>query len=362
MNQNVNQQVSQAVKKSMYQISINYPTSASNSSRWGYSCAPHPILTQLLENKRESYESLLKQFLEASQLYANIPIQADPDDPTRPCLKNPWLPGLDSFALYSMIGICKPKRYIEVGSGYSTKFARQAIKDYKLDTKLISIDPQPRAEIDALCDVVIRQPVEMVDLETFDSLEANDILFIDNSHRSFLNSDVTITFLDIIPRLNQGVLVEIHDIFLPFDYPPHWVERYYNEQYLLAAYLLAEGTRFEIVLPNAFISKDSSLQKMMKPLFSTLNGVSSGGGSFWIRTGSSQFGNNPVQLVEVNRRLKKQIENKKTKLDKFQVRIDRLNQLLEEKSAEIQSMKSSKFWKIRSLWFKLKRSLGMNIE
>lgn len=355
--QNANLQTSPSAKKHMYQISINYPTSALNAPRWGYSCSPHPLLTHLLESKRESYETLLKQFVESSERYAQIPIQADPSNIAKPNLKNPWLPGLDSFVLYSMIALHKPKRYIEVGSGYSTKFARQAISDYQLDTQLISIDPQPRAEIDALCDRVIRQPVELVDVEFFDSLEANDILFIDNSHRSFLNSDVTVTFIDIIPRLRKGVFVEIHDIFLPFDYPPHWVERYYNEQYLLAAYLLAEGSRFEIILPNAFISKDKALQNILKPLFSSLDKTSSGGGSFWLRIGSSQFGNNPSQVIKVDSRLKRQLERKRVKLQKLQAKIDQLDQLLADKDAQIEAMKSSKFWKLRNFWFALKQSL-----
>jgi len=97
-----------------------------------------------------------------------------------------------------------------------------------------------------------------------------------------MNSDVTVTFLDIIPRLKPGVLVEIHDIFLPYDYPPHWKNRYYSEQYLLAVSLLAKGNQYDILLPNAFISKKPILN-ILNPIFSGVKGINRGGGSFWLK-------------------------------------------------------------------------------
>ena len=66
-----------------------------------------------------------------------------------------------------------------------------------------------------------------------------------------MNSDVAVFFLDILPNLAPGVVVHIHDVFLPDDYPPQWIERYYSEQYLLACYLLAESTKFDVILPNS---------------------------------------------------------------------------------------------------------------
>jgi hypothetical protein len=150
---------------------------------------------------------------------------------------------------------------------------------------VISIDPQPRVEIDDLCDEIYRKPVENIDLDTFDRLGPGDILYIDNSHRVFMNSDATAIFLDVIPRLKPGVLVEIHDIYLPYDYPVDWTNRYYSEQYLLAAYLLAKGKRFEILLPNMFISRDGELSKILAPLWNeaSMKDVETHGGSFWVQ-------------------------------------------------------------------------------
>ena len=93
--------------------------------------------------------------------------------------------------------------------------------------------------MDAVCDTVIRQPLETLDTAgIIENLQAGDILFVDGSHRCFTNSDVTVVFLEILPRLQPGVLVHFHDILLPYDYPPAWSRRYYSEQYLLACWLL----------------------------------------------------------------------------------------------------------------------------
>ncbi|MCH2207060.1 MAG: class I SAM-dependent methyltransferase [Lentisphaerales bacterium] len=271
------------MSQSQFTININYPTSANNSPRWGYDSPPHPILKEIISKYENRYKSALKYLTRSKRKYRQINIQAAPDKSEAPHLSNPWLPGLDSLALYSFIKKYKPIRYLEVGSGSSTKFARKSIDDHHLNTIITSIDPQPRSEIDIICDKVIRQAVESVDLKIFDQLEKNDILFIDNSHRSFMNSDVTVTFLDIIPRLKPGVIVQIHDIFLPYDYPPSWDKRYYNEQYLLAAYLLADTNKFDILLPNAFVSRTQSLHSIVQPVFEDLDGVSKGGGSFWLK-------------------------------------------------------------------------------
>ncbi len=151
--------------------------------------------------------------------------------------------------------------------------------------RITSIDPEPRAEIDQLCDLVVRKAAEDVAPEVAGQLEAGDILFVDSSHRAFTNSDCVIFFLEILPELKPGVLVHIHDVFLPYDYPPEWNDRFYSEQYLLAAWLLAEGARFDVELPNMFVSQDNDLRRELTPLWTgQLAGVQQHGGSFWLRT------------------------------------------------------------------------------
>jgi hypothetical protein len=183
-----------------------------------------------------------------------------------------------------MVARTNPRRYVEVGSGNSTKFARRAIQDHGLQTRIESIDPNPRADVADVADVIIRKPLERVDLPIVRSLEAGDILFIDGSHRCFMNSDATVAFLDILPWLKAGVLVHFHDIYLPYDYPPATEQDFYSEQYLLAAYLLGGGKRMQILLPNAYISVDDELRGILRPLWEKRGreGVHRHGCSFWM--------------------------------------------------------------------------------
>jgi len=182
-----------------------------------------------------------------------------------------------------MITEFKPNNYFEIGSGNSTKVVFKAKTDYKLETKIISIDPMPRAEIDNLADIIIREPAENIDLKILDDLNENDILFIDNSHRILPNSDSMVFYLEILPKLKKGVVVHIHDIYLPYDYPQFMCDRFYSEQYGLAMYLLANPKKFKTLLPNYFISKDKELSEFIAPIWNhaNLKGVERHGGSFW---------------------------------------------------------------------------------
>lgn len=254
--------------------------------RYGHGNPPHPALLALIERGRDGYRKRLEGFLRLQDNLRRIPVHADgaQADNATPHWNNPWFPGLDAVALSGLIADAKPATYLEIGSGFSTLFARQAITDLGHTCQIISIDPEPRAAIDDVCDHVYRSPVESVGLEVFDSLQPGDILFVDSSHRVFMNSDVEVIFLDVLPRLKPGVLVHFHDIWLPYDYPERWVDRYYSEQYMLAALLLF-GDQYEIVLPNRFITEDQELGDVLSPLWSSaeLAGAPTQGGSFWIR-------------------------------------------------------------------------------
>lgn len=264
-------------------ILLDYPVKP--TPRYGYGKPPHPKLYEIINKNRIAYKNILESFLGFKEYFLQIPAESA-SDTQEPSWINKWLPGLDSVALYSLLCLNNPKRFIEIGSGLSTKFARRAILDHSLRTKITSIDPRPRAQIDLICDTVIRQPLEDVDLSLFDELETGDFLYIDGSHRCFTNSDVTVVFLDVLPRLKTGVFVEFHDISLPYDYSPGLAERYYSEQYLLAVYILAENNKFNIVLPNSFISEDSELNNILNPLWDEpkMQKVERHGGSFWIQT------------------------------------------------------------------------------
>ncbi len=214
-----------------------------------------------------------------------IPVHPTPGS-TEPTWYNEWLPGLDATSLYGFVAKNNPATYLEVGSGNSTKFVRRAITDHGLRTRIVSIDPHPRAEIDALCDEVIRQPLEDCDLSVFGSLSAGDVCFVDNSHCCFQNSDVTVVFLEVVPRLAPGVLIGFHDIFLPDDYPATWSERYYSEQYVLAAFLLGGYAGTEIVLPVWDACQREEFAAIVAPIWegAEFADVQRHGNTFWLKS------------------------------------------------------------------------------
>ena len=283
------------VLKRQQLLFIDFPVTP--AARYGYGKPPHPALYDLIAKDRAGYQATLEKFLEFTDSLVKIPAQ--PAASSEPAWVNGWLSPFDLASLYCLVALNHPQHYMEVGSGVSTRVARRAIREHQLRTRITSIDPRPREEIDSLCDQVIRRPLESVEPSAFDQLIPGDMLFIDSSHRAFTNSDVTVVFLELLPRLQPGVLVHLHDIFLPYDYPPEWRDRYYSEQYLLAAMLLGQCSRFRISLPNSFISQDPELSAVLAPLWRdprfAFNAIHNGkvarvpyrntlGASFWMRT------------------------------------------------------------------------------
>jgi hypothetical protein len=253
--------------------------------RYGHGLPPHKELYDIINANRNEYNLFLDEALRYKEKFHAIKKSTEEKDVNQPVWNNGFLPGLDIVAIYTMFARYKPDKYIEVGSGNSTKVAYKAKKDQQLITEIISIDPSPRAEIDHLADIVIRKPFEETDHDVILSLKENDILFIDNSHRVLPNSDATVFFLEILPRLKKGVIVHIHDIYLPYDYPQFMCDRAYSEQYALAIFLLANPGKYKTILPNYFISEDKELKNKIAPLWQheNLKGVETHGGSFWIR-------------------------------------------------------------------------------
>ncbi|MGE0153844.1 MAG: class I SAM-dependent methyltransferase [Reyranellaceae bacterium] len=155
-----------------------------------------------------------------------------------------WFAPLDAAAAYAVVHARRPARLVEVGSGHSTRFLARALHDSDNPATILSIDPAPRAAIENLAPRVrfVRRPVQQVDPALFAQLQAGDVLFIDSSHILMPGSDCDFLFNRVLPALPAGVLVHIHDIFLPDDYPRAWAWRNYNEQQGVAP-LLAHGWR-----------------------------------------------------------------------------------------------------------------------
>lgn len=172
-----------------------------------------------------------------------------------------------------------------MGSGNSTKFAARAKADGALATTITSIDPHPRTEIDALCDTVLRIGLEHAPAEVFSVLRAGDVVFFDGSHSVFMGNDVAVFLLEVLPALAPGVLVGIHDVYLPFDYPAAYAKLHYTEQYVLAAYLLAEPA-VEIVLPAQYVMTVPALRAVVDGMWQRpeLEQIAHHGVAFWMQT------------------------------------------------------------------------------
>ncbi len=269
---------------SRYAIPLEYPPSRSFVPRWGYSQGRIEGLAQWFAAHNGDYREFLAELRKLD--LSHIPISLSPAAPLVPAWLGGPITAFDSLALYAMVRKHTPKLYLEIGSGMTTCFARQAITDAKLPTKVVSIDPQPRREVDAICDHTIRDGLETCDLSTFDQLEAGDILFLDGSHRSFMNSDVTVFFIDVLPRIKSGVIVHVHDILLPWDYPESFKNWYWNEQYMLAVYMMCAKATLYPVLPTSWITRCSELSEFFQHPFIDLGSEEANqswkhGGSMW---------------------------------------------------------------------------------
>jgi hypothetical protein len=256
--------------------------------RYGHGNKPHEALYKIINENRDAYCKILDKAIGYSNEIWKIKTSENEKNPIKPCWNNSFLPGLDIISIYTMLATYKPNKYIEIGSGNSTKVAYKAKNEQGLSTKIISIDPQPRAEIDSLADTVVRKPFESIDFDIVNELEENDILFVDNSHRILPNSDAMVFFMEILPRLKKGVIVHIHDIYLPYDYPQFMCDRFYSEQYGLAMYILANPSKYITIMPNYFIHEDKELSQRIAPIWQhkNLKNVEKHGGSYWIKIGS----------------------------------------------------------------------------
>jgi len=194
---------------------------------------------------------------------------------------NAWWGGLDALVQCSLLVSRDPATYLEVGSGISTAFAHRAIKDFGLRTRIVSIDPEPRADIDVLCDVILRHGLEDVDASVFETIQPGDVVLLDGSHLAVMWADAVVMFLDLLPAIPPGVIVGIDYIFLPVDYDARLVHRLYDEQYLLAAFLLGGASGWELRFPAWFVATGSTLTDRLEQFWPAIESIHRTPKSFW---------------------------------------------------------------------------------
>lgn len=199
---------------------------------------------------------------------------------------------MDARMLYYFLQKNKPKKIIEIGSGNSTLLMCNTKKKFNLDVEIICIEPYPNHFLEGLHNeghiCLIKKKLEEVDLSIFTQLENNDILFIDSSHVVKLDSDVIFYFTKIFPLLKKNVLIHIHDIFFPYDYPLDWLKKgiYWNEQYFLFTFL-QYNSKFKIKFCNSYsrYKYHDELKKIQKDSYEVKQNpsyIGFSGGSIWI--------------------------------------------------------------------------------
>jgi hypothetical protein len=201
-------------------------------------------------------------------------------------IQNSQFGWLDARTLFVMLRTWRPQRIIEVGSGFSSLLIADVnTRWFDNQIHFTCIEPYPRAFLTVErpgISRLIETQVQNVAISEFETLQDGDILFIDSSHVSKTGSDVNFLYLQVLPRINKGVHIHIHDIFLPHDYPPDWViaeRRSWNEQYILQAMLMfSAGFRVEFGCNYAF----STFPELVREALALPDRSAFGGGSFWI--------------------------------------------------------------------------------
>jgi hypothetical protein len=218
---------------------------------------------------------------------ADIPFAGPKGPDFRYCFDNPFYSWGDGSILHAMLRFHRPKRLIEIGSGWSSACTLDTVDRYLEGAcDLTFIEPYPQQLRDILGDArgrvrVLETPVQRVPLAVFEALEAGDILFVDSTHVMRTGSDVCFELFEIMPRLSRGVLVHIHDMFWPFEYPRHWVvdeNRSWNELYAVRAFLSYNDT-WRIVLFNDYLAKlERTMIEATCPQF-----MRNTGGALWLQ-------------------------------------------------------------------------------
>ena len=232
-------------------------------------------------------EEQMNMFAGFKEYYDELPFKADKTDSLRYFFENPTYSYSDAILLYCMIRHAQPKRIIEIGSGYSSCVILDTNEIFfNNNISCTFIEPYPQLleslikENDKERIEIIPTKLQEVDLSKFACLSSGDILFVDSTHVSKVDSDVNHIFFEILPSLSNEVYIHFHDIFYPFEYPKEWIYagRAWNENYILRAFL-QYNSAFKIIFYNTFLEHYYEQQFISEmPLC-----MKNKGGSIWLK-------------------------------------------------------------------------------
>jgi hypothetical protein len=208
--------------------------------------APYPAVESLMQAREPAFRDALGWLDE----YADDLFRIGEDGGPR--WTQSWFPRLDAAIAYALVRRLAPRQVIEVGAGHSTRFLTRAVADGGLATRIVAVDPAPRASLTGHPVEWRRTTVQEAEPDVFAGLAPGDMLSIDSSHILMPGSDVDTLLGRVLPALPPGVMVHIHDIFLPDDYPAEWDWRGYNEQLGVLGLLLGGG--WEIVFASHYVA------------------------------------------------------------------------------------------------------------
>ena len=208
-------------------------------------------------NKNFQYEILNEYY----KFYNDLSFPEKKSKNYRYYYNNDWFSYSDAIFLYSFLRKNKPKKIIEIGSGFSTAVILDTVEfffSYYPEITLIEPYPQRLNKLlkseDKKYIKLFPKKIQDISLDLFNILESGDFLFIDSSHVLKCGSDLQLIFFEILPYLPSGIFVHFHDIFYPFEYPEEWLMegRYWNENYFLRAFL-AYNSQWSIYFFNSYV-------------------------------------------------------------------------------------------------------------
>ncbi|RZK39280.1 MAG: class I SAM-dependent methyltransferase [Pedobacter sp.] len=227
-----------------------FPIYATENVKQSFSNELIATLENVINNKKHlEYDTQV-----IDEIYQLLKLSKNEKDCLMPYLDNHFFGVFDAAILGTLMKIHQPSQIIEIGSGISTRYMHLFKEKFNLPTKIICVDPFPRVEIEQVADQIYNLPLELAIKENTIQLAPGDFLFMDGSHYVFQGNDTLTFFFNLLPSLPAGVIIHIHDIYLPYDYDSNVSQQLWGEQYILAAMLMNGLKNMEILYPAYYVS------------------------------------------------------------------------------------------------------------